>query len=199
LYSEGMMALDTTTKRVDYISVDRLIHQPTLDTSYVSITDYVRRTAARVIFDKKETTPLQLAEMLEKDCGKALALVKKISATGDKALEYELADIKAWAVLGFHFAEKIRGAVALQTYRSSGGKANKEKAIAYLKAALLYWDGLIAITRPLYKDMPLTHYSQQDGKHWKENFYLTFHWEKLRADVAKDIEVAEQAKNVNSR
>ena len=36
LYSEGMMALDNTTKRVDYISVDRLIHQPPLDTDYVS-------------------------------------------------------------------------------------------------------------------------------------------------------------------
>lgn len=194
LYTEGLMALDTATKRVDYISVDRLINRPPLDTDYVSVTDYVRRTATRVTFGKKETTPLQLADQLEKDCTRALSLVKKTNTTTSKALLYEVADIKAWAILGLHFAEKIRGAVALETYRRRGDESNKEKAVAHLNAALQYWDGLIHITRPLYKDMPLVHYSQQDGRHWKENFYLTFHWEKLRTDVAKDIEVAELAK-----
>ena len=42
LYTEGMMALDTATKSVSYISVDRLIHRQTLDSDYVSIIDYVR-------------------------------------------------------------------------------------------------------------------------------------------------------------
>jgi hypothetical protein len=47
LYSEGMMALDNTTKQVDYISVDRLIKQPPLDTSYISIPEYVKRTESK--------------------------------------------------------------------------------------------------------------------------------------------------------
>ena len=34
------MALDDATKRVDYISVDRLIKQPPLDTDYVSVADW---------------------------------------------------------------------------------------------------------------------------------------------------------------
>jgi hypothetical protein len=33
LYAEGLMALDTATKKVGYISVDRLIHQPPLEKS----------------------------------------------------------------------------------------------------------------------------------------------------------------------
>ena len=37
LYREGFMALNPSTKRVEYISVDRQINQPPLDTDYVSI------------------------------------------------------------------------------------------------------------------------------------------------------------------
>lgn len=195
LYTEGMMALDTATKSVDYISVDRLINRPTLDSDYVSVTEYVRRKTAGTIFDKKEVTPLMLSEMLEKDCNNALALVKNINTANNKALLYEVADIKTWAYLGLHFAEKIKGAVALQTYRTKGGEANKQNSIAHLQKALAYWDSIISITRPLYNDMPLVHLSQQNGgKETKENFYLTFHWEKLRADVAKDVEVAKEAR-----
>jgi hypothetical protein len=59
--------------------------------------------------------------------------------------------------------------------------------------ALIYWDNIVSITKPLYKNMPLVHLSQQGGKESKENFYLTFHWEKIRLDVAKDVVTAQQA------
>jgi hypothetical protein len=184
------MALDNTVKRVDYISVDRLIKQPPLDTSFISIAEYVKRTASKTIFDKKETTPPMLAEVLERNCNEALKLVSRINVNGKKALLYEVADIKAWAWLGLHLAEKIRGGVALQTYRVRGGEKNQQDAVKHLEKALDYWDNIINVTRPLYRDMPLVHLSQQGGKETKENFYLTFHWEKLRADVARDVEVA---------
>ena len=193
LYSEGMMALDNTVKRVEYISIDRLIKQPPLDTSYVSIAEYVSRTGSKTVFDKKEITPPMLVSMLENNCNNALELVSKINVTGNKALLQEVADIKAWSYLGLHLAEKIKGGVALQTYRSRGVESNKQNAIKHLQKALAYWDNIIGITRPLYKDMPLVHLSQQGGKESRENFYLTFHWEKIRADVAKDIEIAQQA------
>jgi len=192
LYTEGMMALDTATKRVDYISVDRLIHQAPLDTDYVSVADYVRGMSAHRVFDKKQITPPQLAAMLEKDCNKALALVKNINTATNKALLYEVADIKAWAYLGLHFAEKIKGAIFLETYRAKGDELDKQNATHHLRAALGYWDNLIGITRPLYNDMPLVHLSQQGGKESNENFYRTFHWEKLREDVARDVEFVEK-------
>ena len=193
LYSEGMMALDNKVKRVDYITTDRLINQPVTDPDYVSVGDYVKQVTGGGIFDTKKITPPKLANLLEQDCRKALAIVKNINPATDKALFYELADIKVWANLGLHLAEKLRGAIALQTYRLKGGENNKQAAIAHLKQALSYWDAVIGITRPIYKDMPLVHYSEQDGKYWTENDHLRFHWEKLRPDVVKEITKAEQS------
>lgn len=194
LYSEGMMALDNSKKRVEYISIDRLINQPTLDTDYISVKDYVKAVQTKQSFAKNKTTPLALASMLEKDCNKALQLIQSIQPGTDKALLYELADIQTWANLGLHFAEKLKGAVALQTYRTSGDEKNKQAAIQHLQIALQYWDKVVSITRPLYKDMPLVHYSEQDGKPWQENDHLRFHWQLIRPDVAKDVETAKNAK-----
>jgi hypothetical protein len=191
LYTEGMMALDST-KNVSYISVDRLIHQKTMDSDYISIADYVRN-GTLALYDKKKILPPQLASLLEKDCNQSLAIVKNISAKSNKALLYEVADIKAWAYLGLHFAEKVKGGVALQRYRTKGDEKDKQSAVLHLQKALVYWDSLIQITRPLYNEMPLVHLSQQGGKETRENFYQTFHWEKLRKDVANDIEIAKQS------
>jgi len=193
LYSEGMMALDPTIKRVDYISIDRLINQAPLDTDYVSIAEYVKTISSGGNFQSKRITPILLAKSLEEDCNKALALTKDINTANNKALLYEVADIKTWANLGLHLAEKIKGGVGLQTYRLKGGEQNKQAAIRHFENAMQYWDKIISITRPLYKDMPLVHYSEQDGKNWKENYNLLFHWEILRPDVAKDIETAKKA------
>jgi hypothetical protein len=195
LYTEGMMALNPATKSVEYISVDRLINQPPLDTSYVSVREYVSRTVAGQAFAKDRVTPLKLAAQLEADCRKALALVGKIRTQTNRELAYEVADIRAWAYLGLHFAEKIRGGVALHTYRTQGGETRKQDAIRHLQASLDHWDALVGITQPLYKEMPLVHLSQQGGgKETPENFYQTFHWAKLRADVAADVETARQAR-----
>lgn len=42
LYTEGFMALDNKVKRVEYISVNRLINQPVTDPDYVSVADYIK-------------------------------------------------------------------------------------------------------------------------------------------------------------
>jgi hypothetical protein len=193
LYSEGMLALDAKTKRVGYISVDRQINQPTTDPDYVAVNDYVKTLATGGSFAKDKITPPVLARMLEQDCRKALELVKNINTAASTTLMYEVADVKAWANLGLHFAEKLKGAVALQTYRLQGGQQNKQQAIQHLEKALHFWDAVIAITRPIYHDMPLVHYSEQDGKPWQQNDHLRFHWEKIRADVARDVEIAKNA------
>ncbi len=193
LYSEGFMALDNTVKRVEYISIERRINQPPIDPDYVSVADYVKTISSGGSFEKHRITPLILADMVERDCKKALALVKDIKVTGNNALMFEVADVKAWSNMGLHFAEKLRGAVALQTYRTKGGEENKQAAIKYLENSLKFWDVVINITRPIYNDMPLTHYSEQNGVRSKENQRLLFHWEKLRPDVAKDIETAKKS------
>ena len=192
LYSEGFMALDNSIKRVEYISVNRQIHQPTLDPDYVSVIDYVSDSLQGKSFDHK-ITPLLLATMLTSDCTKALDLIKNIHTENDIALTQEVGDVRAWANLGLFFAQKLQGAVALQTYRLRGGEENKQRAVISLERALHYWDAIIAITRPLYNDMPLTHLSEQDGKSWQENDHLRFHWEILRPDVERDIQIAKES------
>lgn len=194
LYGEGFMALDPSIKRVDFISVDRQINQPPLDTDYVSIKDYVREVTAGKNFGQGKITPSALAIMLENDCNKALKIIAGMKYSNDNPVKYEVADIKTWANLGLFFAERTKGAVELHTYRTNGNEENKSRAIQYLEKALSYWDEVIKITRPLYMEMPLVHLSEQDGKHWKENDHLRFHWELLRADVLKDIETARNAK-----
>lgn len=196
LYSEGFMALKNlgnNIRRVEYISVDRLITQPPIDPDYVSVRDYVTAMANGKNFESGEITPPVLATMLEKDCKKALELVKNIDVSDDSSLMYEVADIKTWANIGLHFADKLKGAVALQTYRTQGGEENRQKAVKHLEQALQFWDEVIEITRPIYNDMPLVHYSEQDGKSWQENDSLRFHWERIRPDVAYDIELAKNS------
>lgn len=193
LYSEGFMALDNTVKRVDYISIERRITQPPIDPDYVSVLDYVKIISEGGSFEKNKITPPILADMVEKDCKKSLSLVMDIKTAGNNTVMFEVADIKAWSNLGLHFAEKLRGAVALQTYRTKGGEEKKQAAIKHLENSLRFWDVVISITRPIYNDMPLVHYSEQNGVRSKENQRLLFHWEKLRPDVARDVEIAKKS------
>lgn len=193
LYEEGFLALDQRLRRVAYISVDRMIHQPVTDPDYVSVAAYVKAKAAKLSFPSNKVTPPVLINMLERDCREALRLVRNINTAGNNALRFEVADVKTWAFLGLHFAEKLKGAIALQTYRTTGGEENKQNAIKYLERALRYWDEVVSITDPLYNDMPLVHYSEQNGVRSEENRHLTFHWRKIRPDVAGDIETAKAA------
>ena len=193
LYEEGFMALDDKVKRVEYISVDRLIHQPVTDPDYVSVADYVKATGEGKSFASNKITPPVIIDMLERDCNEALGLVKNINPSGNAALPFEVADVKTWANMGLHFAEKLKGAIALETYRTKGGEENKQNAIRHLENALKYWDEVISITTPIYNEMPLVHYSEQNGVRSEANKHLTFHWKKIRPDVAKDIDIAKNA------
>jgi hypothetical protein len=103
---------------------------------------------------------------------------------------YEVADVKIWANLGLHLASKINGAVALQTYRLSGDEQYKRRAVEHLQQALEFWDEVIEITRPLYRDMPLTHYNHKSHDANNDNL---FHWALIRDEVASDIEIARRS------
>ena len=188
LYSEGFMALqgDTTS----YISVDQLINQSTMDSDYVSMGEYVKTLLDGGSFGAGKITPPKLIEMLERDNREALRLISAVDTKGNASLMYEVADIKTWANLGLHFAEKLKGAVALQTYRLSGGEENKQKAIDHLKKALDYWDEVVTITRPIYRDMKLTHYNHNSFTANDDNL---FHWALIRDEVAEDVEIAEKS------
>jgi hypothetical protein len=192
IYSEGFMALQGETTK--YIGVDALINQPTMATEYVSVGDYVKTVVGGGSFPEGSVTPPVLVGMLERDNRAALELVTDIDTAGNATLMYEVADVKTWANLGLHLAEKLKGAVALQTYRLSGGEQNKRAAIEHLERSLEYWDAVIAITRPIYRDMRLTHYNHNSFDANDDNF---FHWALIRDEVAADVTVAREAQVVS--
>ena len=187
LYSEGFMALQG--EETHYIGVDALIRQPTLDPDYVSVADFVKTTRAGGKFGADKVTPDKLAVALERDNRQALALVKGIDVRGNTSLEYEVADVRAWAWLGLHLAQKLRGAIALENFRAGKKRDDQRLAIAHLSKALEYWDEVIRVTRPLYRDMKLTHYN---GNSFDANPDNLFHWALIRDEVARDVEVARQ-------
>ena len=185
LYGEGMLALQG--ELTNYIGVDALIKQPTLDPAYVSVGDFVKGLHAGKTFGADRVTPLQLADLLERDCREAARLVNGIETAGNASLRYEVADVQAWSYLGVHLAEKLRGAVALATYRLTGDEQTRQQAIGHLRQAVAYWTQLSTVTRPLYRDMKLTHYN---GNSFDANPDNLFHWERIRDEVARDVEVA---------
>lgn len=188
LYSEGFLALQGEI--TSYISVDQLISQPTMAPEYVSVGDYVDASLDGESFAQGRVTPPILIEMLERDNREALQIVENIDTSANASLMYEVADVKAWANLGLHLAEKLKGALALQTYRLAGGEERKREAIEHLQRALERWDEVIAITRPIYRDMPLTHYNHNAFEANPDNL---FHWALIRDEVAADIEIAKAA------
>jgi hypothetical protein len=185
LYSEGFLALQGEYTK--YISVDRLISQPTMASEYVSVKEYVETILNGGSFDAGKITPPVLAEMLERDSREALRLVDGIDTSGNASLMYEVADVKTWANLGLHLAEKLKGAVALYSYRLTDDEEKKQDAVGHLQKALEYWDEVIKITRPIYRDMRLTHYNNNSFNANKDNL---FHWALIRDEVARDVEIA---------
>ncbi|MDD5064432.1 MAG: glycoside hydrolase family 20 zincin-like fold domain-containing protein [Phycisphaerae bacterium] len=185
LYSEGFLALQGDYTK--YISVDQLISQPTMASEYVSVKEYVETVLNGGSFEDGRITPPILAEMLERDNREALRLVKDINTSGNATLMYEAADVKIWANLGLHLAEKLKGAISLHTYRLTGDEANKQNAIGHLQEGLKYWDEVIKITRPIYRDMRLTHYNRNLFNANNDNL---FHWALVRDEVARDVEIA---------
>jgi hypothetical protein len=191
LYGEGFLALQGETTK--YIGVDALIRQPALDPENMSVEQFVLRIRDGSTREDNRPSfpPKSVALKIEHDCREALTLVEKLDDGGDIALKYELADVRAWCYLGLHFAEQLRGAIDLEKFRVLGDHRDwHQSAIAHLEKALQYWDEVIRVTRPIYKDMPLAHYN---GNSFDANPDNLFHWALVRDQVAHDVEVARQA------
>jgi hypothetical protein len=188
LYGEGFLALQGDSTK--YISVKRLMSQPPLAPDYVSVENYIKTISKGGSFSDDKITPPVLVKMLNKDCLRALKLVRSIDTENNASLMYEVSDIRTWANLGLHLAEKLEGAMELQQFYLDGNEKNREESIKHLENALGYWDKVIEITRPIYKDMPLTHYN---GSSYNRNDKNLFHWSRIRPEVAFDIEIARKA------
>ena len=70
-----------------------------MDPAYVSVADYVKTTQAGNILRADRITPLQLADLLERDCREAMRPGDGTSTPpATPRCVYEVADVQAWAL-----------------------------------------------------------------------------------------------------
>jgi hypothetical protein len=101
-------------------------------------------------------TPEQVADQLQQFADRSLASIQGLDAGTNKELRLTLGDIKAMSSLGGYYAEKIRGAVALYRYETSGDATHHAQARKHLIAASDYWKQYAAQWSSQYVKQVLT-------------------------------------------
>lgn len=191
LYSEGFISAEpadpanTSFDRTSpFIAIQDLINHSTLDTSLLSIKDFVKQQQEGLSSDGR-VNPLQVADRSEKDSRQALTILRKIQSRlrpTDPTLLSEMNDLAVWSHLGLYFADKLRAATALHLYQQGGEEKKKRQALQYINSCLQHWDQIIQLTKYHYKPVP--HVSTEN---YDETFTL-FSWELMRPYVLQDID-----------
>lgn len=197
LYSEGFLApfpsrytRDGILPEDAFLDIEKLIRQPTLDPSWMTIPQYV--AVVKNIGNPPEEgyTPEVLAEDLYEDGVRVCELCTEIANTGlisPRGLDHLLEDLRIWGHLSLYFAAKLRGAVSLELFRETGVAEYKSQAVELLTDALHEWKLLSEIGDRLYRETPYISYD-------KGNYRLRFSWIKFLPAVEGDIEIARRAK-----
>jgi hypothetical protein len=178
LYTEGFSAWTDRDKMPrKFFDIDSFIKHPVLDTKrYVNIADFVK--TGRV--PAGASSPLELADQLDRDRAAAMKLVGKLRRGGQvsPALDCELTDIEAWCAYGDYFAAKLRAGVALARAQAGQNVQQQQRAVTELEAALAHWKRL-ADLGGRFNQLPVLH-----------NSIDPFSWAALTPAVEKDIELA---------
>ena len=197
LYSEGFLAPARSRGASDgvspFISILELIDHETLDPTYLSIPKFVEARVHRATIPAGAVTPLALADSSEADSRGALAALEQVRplvTPFSGALECEVRDVEAWSYLGLYFAEKLRAAVALETFRRTGAAREKEQALAHLERAVRHWDEVIAATAGHYRPTP--HVFMEDRR-LVGGLRDGFSWAALRDQVLRDLDLVRSA------
>ncbi len=180
LYTEAFSSWGERGGAWRFFDIDNFIEQKVLDNVYVNIADFVKaggQTAPGII------SPLQLADMLDRDLDEAMKAVATVRAHGNitPTLDAELTDIDCWNEWGRYFAQKLRGGVALARFRSSGDKAEQAKAVATLEIAATHWRKLAELGTRFTKKEIIFHTAEP------------FSWARFLPAVEKDIATARAA------
>ena len=183
LYTEGFLYSTSINKK----KVQRLIpltdmaDKIPMEPTYMSISDFLSN---EINVPKGKITPIQLADSVEQICTQLTQSLAKIKSGKNVDLQYEIADMKAWANLGLYFSNKLRAAVEFKRFKTSNDKNDLEKSIEHLTKATGNWANLVKVTTPVYKPVPLTHFCENEG----EAKDLKFHWSIVEKEVIKELE-----------
>lgn len=171
--------------QLPFIHINYFIQHDVLDfTQYCNIQDYVAKTLAKEGLGDGVMSPLQLADTLEMEAHEALEFIASVNSSPGP-IDYEIADIKAWAYLGLYYAEKIRGGTALELFRETSNDKYQKQAIVHLNNALEHWLILSKVTGEVMQPV-------QNAKitHLREPIKYT--WSSLIEYVEHDIKIAEE-------
>ncbi len=198
LYSEGFMApmhaerYGINDKVHPFISIDELIHHQTLDTSYLSIIDYVKMLEKGHSPPANVTTPDELANQLIADSQRGEMLASQIEQKTRNIsfeLQQELADIHIWSGLGKYFATKIKAGILLARGRMTQNAEDKKEAVKYLEECLDIWRKLSYIGDQHYRRVP---YWESRVFGFEDISLNYFSWSHLTPQVERDIRIASE-------
>ena len=171
--------------QIPFIHINYFIKHSVLDhTQYCNIEDYVDKVLENVKLADGVMSPLQLADTLEEEANETLEIINSLK-TQAGPVDYEIADIRAWAYLGQYYAGKIRGGTALELFRKTGEEEYQEKAIAHLNKALDHWLSLAKVTDEVMQPI-------QNAKFTHMRDPIKYTWSSLIEYVEHDIEIAEK-------
>lgn len=181
---EGCIRKEHWPKPGNFHTVEDFIDTPVEGgSSMITIPDYVDLS----LNNEKITgmTPVEVAEKLHLHASNAIEKLEIISYQPDKTIRRTLGDIKAMALAGHYYAEKIMGAVNLQFYRKIQDEKYKTASINHLSEAAQYWRDYADISANQYEPQILARNSHLD-------------WIDLMDDVLEDIEIAKGNKYLSS-
>ncbi|MBL7220058.1 MAG: carbohydrate-binding family 6 protein [Phycisphaerae bacterium] len=166
-------------QRKGFHTVEDFIKCPTMEGSgLVSIRDYVERTGRKQ--DIEGVSPLKVADRLyahATTAAKAVSTIRTKTLKPTRELRRTLADIEAMSLLGRYYASKIRGAVALQTFRAAKDEAQQKLSVKHLTVAAAHWKRYARIASGLYNPQLLARTRTTD-------------WRAIQKDVDKDMDIA---------
>lgn len=178
LYTEGFSSwTDRDNLPRKLFDIDSFIKHPVLDTKrYVNIADFVKTGQVPA----GASSPLELADQLDRDRASAMKLVAKVRRQGavSPTLDCELTDLEAWCAYSDYFAAKLRAGVALATARAKQDLKQQQRAVTELETALTHWKRLADLGGK-FNQLPVLH-----------NSIDPFSWASLIPAVEKDIELA---------
>ena len=169
LYMEGFMG------KSKLISLEDIRTSTPVHSDYQSVAEMVEKELNGES-NSAGITPLELAGRLDADAEFAAQKLQVLPTT-IPALQCEIADVRAWCLLGRYFADKLRGAVSLERYMHTGLEGDSIAAVESVQNAVAHWQDLIDVTNAHYHPHPLGHIGKDD-----------YNWEMLLPKVLEDLD-----------
>jgi hypothetical protein len=139
-----------------------------------SIPDFVQRKKS------DDISPLELADLIDRDVEAASATLDKFGAAKNKELQLTLSDIAIICEMGRYYADKIRGATYVAMARHTKVATDKDNAVDALTQAAQHYENYVRLVKSRYV-----------SRMWFNRVGI-LDFEEQNADVLADVETAKQ-------